>query len=107
MLGELSADWFIFNVKRLYEKNNLQENVLQERDLRCVLLSYFLKIMTLSCISEKSKWLGGGEKSHHSKTAKNHLKDHDFVWNYDCSLLNSIYHGISYPWYFIPSDYRF
>jgi len=63
--------------------------------------------MTLSCISEKSKLLGREKTSNHSKTAKNHFKNHDLVWNYDCSLLNSIYRGISYPWYFIPSDYQF
>lgn len=43
-----------------------------------------------------------------STTEKNtFFINHDFVWNYDCCLLNSIYHGISYPWSFIPSDSQF
>lgn len=83
-------------------KNNLQENVLQGRNLSYVILQYFLKIITLSCIN-RSKSLGKGKRLNHSKTAQNHSQSHGFVWNYDCCLLNSIYHGISYPWYFIPS----
>lgn len=100
VLGQLRADWFLCQEAIL--KNNLQENVLQERNLSYVILQYFLKIMTLSYMN-RSKLLRREKWSNHSKTAENHLKSHDFVWNYDCSLLNSIDHGISYPWYFIPS----
>lgn len=82
-------------------KYNLQENVFRERNPSYVILQYFLKIMTL--IVSRSKLLRRGKRSNHSKTTKNHLQNHDLVWNYDCSLLNNIYHGISYPWYFILS----
>lgn len=54
VLGQLRADWFLCQEAIL--KNNLQENVLQERNLSYVILQYFLKIMTLSYMN-RSKLL--------------------------------------------------
>lgn len=58
LLGERSADWFLCQEAIL--KNNLQENVLQERNLSYVILQYVLKIMTLS-YKNRSKLLRSGK----------------------------------------------
>lgn len=54
LLGELSAAWF------LRKEAILKNNLLQERNLRYVLLQYVLKIMALS-YKNRSKLLRSGK----------------------------------------------